>query len=143
MSTSSLLFDFRGRIDRSRYWMGLAGLYVVVPVLFLIYYGLSWDKLANSGGILLWLVLFGFLSVVVSAFITIATTAIVAKRLHDINLTGFLCLVIAMVPFAFATIGVVALVGILVLGLLPGTDGPNRFDFPRASDPAGAKTEHA
>ena len=67
---------------------------------------------------------------------------ILARRLHDLNLTGWwvslfwvvpLALTLLRVPLPPGTVTVVGWLVAIVLGFVPGTDGPNRY----GNDPRG------
>lgn len=69
-------------------------------------------------------------------FALIPSIAVVVRRLHDRDMSGWWYLgfiVISMIPI----IGMIAGIGFLVLMFLPGTPGPNRF----GPDPKGAGTD--
>ncbi|HEY7747993.1 MAG TPA: DUF805 domain-containing protein [Aestuariivirgaceae bacterium] len=119
-----LLTSFEGRINRAKFWVGVIALWIlyiilniVVATLFGIDYsaGNVWPVAAPGA----WLLYF-----LLAVVITLATLAVLAKRWHDRDKSGWWSL-ISLVPF----IG-----GIWILvecGCMPGTEGPNRF----GSDP--------
>jgi uncharacterized membrane protein YhaH (DUF805 family) len=119
-----LLTSFEGRINRAKFWVGVIALWIlyiilniVVATLFGIDYsaGNVWPEAAPGA----WLLYF-----LLAVVITLATLAVLAKRWHDRDKSGWWSL-ISLVPF----IG-----GIWILvecGCMPGTEGPNRF----GSDP--------
>ena len=76
---------------------------------------------------------------------------ILARRFHDINLTGWLVTVFWVLPFALilshaplppATGTIIGWLGAIVLGLIPGTRGPNRYGNDPTSQhkPAGSQS---
>jgi uncharacterized membrane protein YhaH (DUF805 family) len=91
--------DFTGRARRSEYWLFV--LLNFVTALFAITLG---------GDVLMTLVWLG---------LVIPNIAVAARRLHDIDMSGW-WLLISLLPF----IGAIVL---LVFMLLPGTSGENRF----------------
>jgi len=102
----NLLFSFDGRIGRGGFWTGaliLIGLILVIGFV---------DRLIGAAG---WLNFIGRLMLVISSL------AVSAKRWHDRNKSGW-----------WTLINVIPIIGpiwsFIELGLLPGTDGPNRFD---------------
>jgi uncharacterized membrane protein YhaH (DUF805 family) len=108
--------DFAGRSNRAEYW-----LFALSVVLFTLLAGFvvglagsivgDADGLVFFSGLGLWL-----LAILVPSF------AVNVRRLHDIDMSGWWIL-IALAP------GVGAL-ALLVMHLLPGTDGSNRFGPP-------------
>lgn len=161
-----LLFGFNGRIDRKHYWLGLVGLYVTAPLIFVACFALSWMTLAgnnadqNTGAVMLAFIGLAFLFVALGALVMFCTMALVAKRLHDINLTGYFCLAIAMTPsplgtlsmfsamsivgerapwyapgYVFMALSVAVFIGIIALGFIPGQSGPNQYNHPPAPKP--------
>ena len=109
-----LFFTLRGRISRTMFWIG-----------FLVLSALTWGPVLLFGAIdpptspgpqeailgvaaLLWLILFVFGDIPIGV-----------KRLHDLNMSGWWIL------FKFLPFG--NLLFYLMLGVLKGTSGPNRF----------------
>ncbi len=104
---ADLLFKFDGRINRGKFWLGVAILYVVPWLLFLI------AGAVNSS----------FLWVLVSLLMIVLIwpgLAISIKRWHDRGKSGWWIL-----------IGLIPLVGpiwaLIETGFLPGTPGPNQY----------------
>lgn len=104
---ADLLFKFDGRINRGKFWLGVAILYVVPWLLFLI------AGAVNSS----------FLWVLVSLLMIVLIwpgLAISIKRWHDRDKSGWWIL-----------IGLIPLVGpiwaLIETGFLPGTPGPNQY----------------
>ena len=77
MDWRSLLFSFRGRINRAKYWLALLVFLVADIVLELV----GW---ASRNG-----VTFQVLSFVVNLAVFIATIAVCIKRLHDRDRSGW------------------------------------------------------
>lgn len=160
MNAITLFFDFRGRIDRTRYWIGLASLFVGVPaiavaVAMFIYYALlsgigAQEPIATS---VILLIFMGGLALLAGLVLNICVMALTAKRLHDVNSTGLWCLVFFFAPSPlsalflmgsqmlgqssvfgihslFAGLGGAVLVAMVILGCLPTRPGPNQYDFP-------------
>jgi uncharacterized membrane protein YhaH (DUF805 family) len=167
MGVLRLLFDFRGRIDRRRYWMGLASIYLGAPLvlgaLLLSVFGspLAMGQEMDKGMAILGFIGGLLMVFVVSSLAAICTMALAAKRLHDLNLTGFFCLAIPLAPsplgamgmlgamqmgggsapwyapgYVFLAVGVLAVLGVIGLGFIPGKSGPNQCDHPRTPQPA-------
>lgn len=119
----SLYLSPRGRIPRSVFW-----LYGVLPLAALGFGLAGYQQLFGrvpmgvllAPGLLVWW----------------AQAVLVAKRLQDVNISGWWVLLLVLVPFAvrFAgypehqiTVELVELGLVLCLGLIPGTKGSNRF----------------
>ena len=132
--------DFQGRSRRMEYWMFqlLNVLITLVGVVLLVASGFSLEQLMTMEetgefpdiGALGWVGL--AIIVLWSLFVLIPNIAVVIRRLHDRDMSGwwYLGLVIAgIIPL----VGWLASLALLVLMLLPGTDGENRF----GPDPKG------
>ncbi|MEQ1493800.1 MAG: DUF805 domain-containing protein, partial [Terricaulis sp.] len=138
-------------------------MYIAAPLIFVVCFALSWMKFAgdnanqNTGGAIFAMIGLAFLFVALGALVMFCTMALVAKRLHDINLTGYFCLAIAMTPsplgmfsmfgamnmigerapwyapgYMFMAISLAVFIGIIALGFIPGQSGPNQYNHPRA-----------
>ena len=103
--------DFNGRSSRSEYWW--ATLFVTLTSIFTNILTLF---LGLSGSIVAIIVL--LLIVIFSLFLTIASLALVVRRLHDTNKSGWWYLII------FTIIGVLPL---LYWYCKKGDEGENRF----------------
>jgi uncharacterized membrane protein YhaH (DUF805 family) len=155
----SLLFSFRGRINRARYWLGNSG--VVVAAFVLAFAGALilaplGDKGAAGG---LMLALMGAIMLVAAW----CTLALQVKRFHDSGRSGWFSLIpmipatmifitfvggaamnapaASVVPNTLPWFGIGFLINLWLfidLGCLPGTDGPNKFDD--NSPPPAART---
>ncbi len=113
-----LFFGFRGRIGREAYWLSF---FFIVAILAVI---LQPDIDPETGALSL---RGGALTVAAMLVAVVANLAIGVKRLHDFNAPGL---------FAVALfIPGLSVIATLVIGLLPGNPGPNRFgnapDIPR------------
>jgi uncharacterized membrane protein YhaH (DUF805 family) len=136
--------SLRGRVSRQEFWLGYLAIIVIALILVhsLPYpggatYFLPGDTADNEA----WrneLVSFGW-----PEFISLALTwpviAIYAKRLHDLSLSAWWLLLLPAATFIAGLselnrLPVVAyFLLLLVLGFLPGSNGPNRF----GEDPPG------
>ena len=103
--------DFNGRSSRSEYWW--ATLFITLTSIFTNILTLF---LGLSGSIVAIIVL--LLIVIFSLFLTIASLALVVRRLHDTNKSGWWYLII------FTIIGVLPL---LYWYCKKGDEGENRF----------------
>jgi uncharacterized membrane protein YhaH (DUF805 family) len=100
----------KGRISRSIYWLCCAALISVNSALIGQLFGgeeASYHRLATT------------LAPFVLAVTVLSNLAVAVKRLHDIGYSGFfaLALFVPLVNVAFT----------IWAGILPGTQGPNRF----------------
>ena len=104
------MFNYQGRASRSAYWwFSLFNVLAWVGVV-IIAIGLAAAKIGAVGIVLY------FAAVVVSALVGISLGV---RRLHDQDKSGFWYFIV-LVPF-------VGSIWLLVLTLLEGTPGPNRF----------------
>ena len=108
MSFVTILFSFKGRINRAKFWMGRL-LMIVVPCACIV--GLIYSGAGEVGSVILYpLGIFWFW----------AGLAVAAKRWHDRNKSAWWIL-IELIPI----IGPIW--AFVELGFRKGTDGPNRF----------------
>jgi uncharacterized membrane protein YhaH (DUF805 family) len=159
---ASLLFGFKGRINRLQYWVGSLGVGVgAVIVLFSIGLALAPQPGASKDAVLtaapLMLIMMGLVGIVMGW----AGMALQVKRFHDRNQPGWLVL-LPLLPmfglmstviggvlagqdpgqiYAAANPYVLALWAInlgffINLGCLGGTDGPNKYGDPPGSPPS-------
>jgi len=156
MKLQKILFSFEGRIGRGVYWLAILALIVAVLVLTLAPFLLNSEEAA--------VLMLALTSQFIWLLSLWPILAVGAKRLHDRNKNGWWLLVFWLLPFAlvvggfsialfddprtgrsgdFST-GVIlvlaslppALWGIVELGILPGTMGPNRYGADAAQQPA-------
>jgi len=156
MKLQKILFSFEGRIGRGTYWLAILGLIVAALVVTFAPFLLNSEAAA--------VLLLALTSQFVWLLSFWPILAVGAKRLHDRNKNGWWLLVFWLLPFAlvvggfsialfddprtgrsgdFST-GVIlvlaslppALWGIVELGILPGTMGPNRYGADAAQQPA-------
>lgn len=126
-------FSFKGRINREEFWLGYVGLTLVLLLLRrpLAEFGLyllgpgqgDLDELNFALGLPL---------MVAAAIAAWPTCAIYAKRLHDLNFSGWWLLVLPAIAVVEVTtridqIELVMLVIIAIVGSLRGQRGSNRF----------------
>jgi uncharacterized membrane protein YhaH (DUF805 family) len=152
MKLQKILFSFEGRIGRRTYWLATLALIVAVQVLTFAPFLLESEQAA--------VLMLALTSQFVWLLSLWPILAVGAKRLHDRNKNGWWLLVFWLLPFAlvvggfsialfddprtgrsgdFST-GLIlvlaslppALWGIVELGILPGTKGPNLY----GADPA-------
>ena len=107
-----VLFSDNGRINRQTYWLrGLIPLFAVSFVL-----GVSWEIIDLIYGPSSYAVIFLFALGLWSLGIT---WNVGTKRLHDVGRSTW-WVVLCFIPL-------VGLIPLLVLGFLPGTNGPNKY----------------
>jgi uncharacterized membrane protein YhaH (DUF805 family) len=152
MKPQKILFSFEGRIGRGTYWLAILALIVAVLVVTVAPFLLDSEAAA--------VLMLALASQFIWLLSLWPMLAVGAKRLHDRNKNGWWLLVFWLLPFAlfcggfsivffddprtgrsgdFSTGLIVvlaslppALWGIVELGILPGTKGPNLY----GADPA-------
>jgi len=121
----SLLFSFRGRINRLQYWTGcvVAGLAVAVVIMMMIFMaGSSLATAVNDktgAGALGALSAIGLLFVPLSIVMGWSGLALQTKRFHDHGRSGLWC----MAPYGPVSMMMVTLVGGIVAGQSPAQVG--------------------
>lgn len=124
----ALLFGFDGRINRAKYWLAVAVYFVVM----LIAIGLMFALHGMIG-----MVLMGIIYIVM----IVSGIAVGIKRLHDCDKSGWWLLVFYLLPGLLSGAAMsmddsiilnllsfaVSIWGLVQLGFLRGTVGPNRF----------------
>jgi uncharacterized membrane protein YhaH (DUF805 family) len=115
--------DFEGRASRSEYWW--FQLFQLIAYLVLgITFAIIGSAVGGTGsGFLTVIILIGLLMLA----LVIPNLAVMARRFHDQDLSGWLIL-LYFIPYAGGLI-------IVVFMCIRGTDGPNRY----GSDPFGDK----
>lgn len=160
MNLKTILFSFDGRIGRGVYWLAILTLIVAVQVLTFAPFLLPSEEAA--------VLIAAFTSQFIWLLSLWPILAVGSKRLHDRNKNGWWLLVFWLLPFALFCFGFsidffgspdtvrwngnvstgsilifaslpLALWGIVELGILPGTKGPNLYGADPAQ-PAGLKT---
>jgi uncharacterized membrane protein YhaH (DUF805 family) len=157
MKLQKILFSFDGRIGRGTYWLVILALIVAVLVLTFAPFLL----VESEGATVLMIAL---TSQFISLLSLWPMLAVGCKRLHDRNKNGWWLLVFWLLPFALFVGGfsialfddpktgrsgdfltgsmlvlaslLPALWGIVELGILPGTKGPNLYGADPAQQPA-------
>jgi uncharacterized membrane protein YhaH (DUF805 family) len=137
MDWKTLLFTFDGRINRAKFWLGVLFIVLLNIATVIVFAILSAAAGENSG-----LYIGGFVAFIPFVIATIMTFAIVIKRLHDREKSGWWSLVfivllnvLSVAGAALGGIGAVlslASLAILIwalveLGCLKGTTGPNTY----------------
>ena len=115
-----LFFGFRGRISRQAYWLAYFFINLVLSAFVKPIIDLETMDVSIEGPA------FGVLLVLPAL---LSNIAIGIKRLHDASLPGWI------VAFMFVPFIPTMVLSVLVIGLIPGTAGPNRFgDAPDVPD---------
>lgn len=109
-------FQFSGRARRQEYWGFVAFAFLLGIVCVII--DQSIDPASIERGV-------GTLQVVCILTLAVPATAVLVRRLHDAEFSGWLALLLLL-----PVVGVLAL---LILALIDGTVGPNRY----GPDPKG------
>ncbi len=116
--------DFRGRSSRSEYWwpylMHLGVTLTLGAAAYLSGIDLETEEVSTTAAIFLTLLMLYMLAVF------IPSVAVLVRRLHDIDKSGWLALAI-MVTGLIPAIGILATIAQTVVGCLPGTPGSNRY----------------
>lgn len=149
MSIAKLMFSFEGRIGRAAFWVAIIIYSIASRIVFssaISAKGASWASLGVVGIILL--------------VLSWPAYAVMAKRFHDLDLSGWwglvtLCPLVAIFAFAFgmgfgtnsmpsASVVMMVLSALCLIGTVwgiwlsiklyffPGNSGPNRFGLPPA-----------
>ncbi len=137
MTKKKLLFSFKNRIGRRDYWIGYAFnflLFLIPMIIFAVYGAVDIFKAQNvpvpdwlamittpNGKAIATLIIIPLLIAGIWSGL-----AIFVKRLHDLNLTGWLSLtlILTIVPI----LGVILFFVLpIVMGCISGTPGPNKY----------------
>jgi uncharacterized membrane protein YhaH (DUF805 family) len=128
------LLSFHGRINRQMFWLGYLGTSVALLLLLNLAGGiarsLGTPPDATDSGALNWAL---SLAVLLGGFASLwPLTAILSKRLHDFNFSPMWLVVVPVLVVTSLTTNLVPwnlLCGVVVvlIGLVPGTRGENRF----------------
>lgn len=120
--------DFKGRSRRSEYWW--------VVLAFVLFFGIGAALVVIIGGGVESLNPIGYLLAGVLGLaylaIIIPNIALMVRRFHDLNQTGWLVLVFIALNF-IPLVGLVASIAQIVWFAMPGTTGPNKY----GADPKG------
>ena len=120
-----LMFGFKGRIRRSEWWLSRLVLIIVVLAGLIILataFKIIGETPASDTGL-------GIAIIACFPILLWMQAATCIKRFHDQDLTGWLILTL-LIP------GIGFFIGLIMLGCLDGTAGPNRFG-PSAKYPSG------
>jgi len=144
MNWRTLAFSFRGRLNRAKYWlvlligMVISAICISVEASFMT--GLQMGIYAAPGGIM---AVIGLITIIL-IFVLWSSLAIGCKRLHDRNKGAVWLVLFWLAPSVLYAIGqsigansagafialvgaAIAVCGLVEIGFLKGTDGPNDF----------------
>ncbi len=116
---------FAGRAPRSEYWWSMLAFYLVLLVLLIPFLFMAEAGSTNgepSTFFYIFLVLIGI--VVLAAMIPLISVTV--RRFHDMNLSGWIYLLLLLAG-AIPMVGIVASIAQIVITVLKGTVGPNKF----------------
>lgn len=102
--------DFNGRARRTEYWMFILFNIIMSVVLMVLDYAMG--TLYFLGGS-------GLLGTLYSLFVLIPSLAVLIRRLHDLDKSGWMILII-FIP-------IIGAIWLLVLCATEGTIGPNKY----------------
>lgn len=121
--------NFKGRADRSEMWLFQAILYLVCMIIYTCMYPfiimftfmfglMTGDGMHNESAVILMLIIYGVFFVIMLPFI-IPSLAVVVRRLHDTNRSGWY-LLLNLIPILGGII-------LTVLLAIDGNRGTNRY----------------
>ncbi|MEL6286761.1 MAG: DUF805 domain-containing protein [Pseudomonadota bacterium] len=115
--------DFEGRSRRSEYWW--VQLFLILSLG--IPAGIAFAVGSSDGGGLnpLGIGLLGIVGLAALG-IVVPSIALFVRRLHDINQTGWIYLAVLIVGL-IPVIGILGSIAQIVIGCIPGTEGPNKY----------------
>lgn len=121
--------DFQGRSRRSEYWWVILAIWlaaIVAGVLLSVLGGLAGGGLNPIGYLLAGIFGLAYLAIIIPAI------ALMVRRFHDLNQTGWLALVFILLS-VIPLVGLLVSIGWLIWFAMPGTVGPNKY----GADPKG------
>ena len=121
--------DFQGRSRRSEYWWVILAIWlaaIVAGVLLSVLGGPAGGSLNPIGYLLSGIFGLAYLAIIIPAI------ALMVRRFHDLNQTGWLALVFILLS-VIPLVGLLVSIGWLIWFAMPGTVGPNKY----GADPKG------
>lgn len=126
--------DFQGRSRRSEYWwVYLFNMMVVLGLMIVAFLPGSINYSTGEPGVV-YFILIGVLFLYMLGTL-IPGLALMVRRLHDVNLSGWILLGV-LVPLVNLLVGI----GLFIVCFIPGTVGPNKYG-PDPKNPAGANAD--
>lgn len=118
------LFSWKGRMNRLSFFINylILLIFMIICVCALVYYGLEENSDIAIG-----------IGVVVFIFVFLRSLSLVARRLHDLGISGIGAIIIGIFSglAGKSEIGsVICLLIQLIVMLYPGTAGENKYGFP-------------
>ena len=144
MNWRTLAFSFRGRLNRGKYWLvlliGMVISAISVSIEASLIPGLQMGMYGSPGGIM---AVIGLMTIIL-LFVLWSSLAIGCKRLHDRNKSAVWLVLFWLAPSVLYAIGqsiganvagafvalvgaAIAIWGLVEIGFLKGTTGPNDF----------------
>ena len=141
-----------GRSGRREFWMFVLLNVIVYIALFALIFGIVGGAgmsmadptnlgamMAGAGAVVMIVLIIPFY--IWALLTTVASIAVTIRRLHDLNLTGWVYLIYPLLLVGAAAISpylmVAVAIGWIVVMCLPGTKGPNKY----GSDPTDPNAE--
>lgn len=121
MDWGKFLFSFQGRISRKAFWLFLLAMIVINVVIGLLQPQPQIDPAMDPAAAMS--LAFGatpWWSWLLSVVFLFVSLAVYAKRWHDQDRSGWWSLLMLIPIIGW-------LIGLIMLGFIPGTPGPNRF----------------
>lgn len=144
MTIKNILFSFKGRISRKDYWIGylINSLIFFVPFIILAIFAAAevtnsiatdkigepyastpeWTQFAKDA------TLKAIATLIIIPFLITgiwSALAILAKRLHDLNLSAWFIIILILSGLVLA--GIPYIIATIILGFIKGTIGPNKY----------------
>ncbi len=110
LTTLTRSFDFQGRSSRSEYWGFFLLCFVIALLTLAVDYSMGWFRLEDG---------LGPVSLIFGVLAFFPNLAVCIRRLHDANLSGWLCLT-NFIPM----VGPLIMLGFMAA---PGVEGSNRY----------------
>lgn len=135
-SLADILFSFEGRVPRSIFWFHLIGSLVVSFFIYMLVLGNIRDSIEEDVSILTAVFFYYYWLIPFDLVLLWTSIAIMIKRLHDLNKSGWYVLVFYVgifIPLINIIIAIMGLIGFIYLGFIRGTVGQNQY----GNDPSG------
>lgn len=116
---------FSGRAPRSEYWYFQLFFFIVMTVLMTLMFALGGVDIEGMGLSSVGFVIMGVIALFYLASL-LPLLSVTVRRLHDRNLSGWWLLAsvaVSVIPF----IGIFASLALVIILILKGTDGDNKF----------------
>lgn len=127
MKISYILFSCSGRINRQRYWIGFLQIiaFMILPLMLLFAVSGAMEVTAavnndtSSAPGTLFKAIATIITIIIFGLMVYSSLALRIKRLHDMNSSGWLCL-LTFIPL-------VGIIFTIVIGCIEGTVGANKY----------------